>query len=41
MFLLERLEPMSLEELKEAGEELANLLTELSPGGANQHQSAV
>ena len=31
IFLLERLEPMSLEELKEAGEELANLLTELSP----------
>ncbi|GAA3565918.1 B3/4 domain-containing protein [Nonomuraea rosea] len=31
IFLLERLEPMSLEELKEAGEELANLLSELSP----------
>ncbi|MEU4511589.1 phenylalanine--tRNA ligase beta subunit-related protein [Nonomuraea wenchangensis] len=32
IFLLERLEPMTLEELKEAGEELADLLTELSPG---------
>jgi DNA/RNA-binding domain of Phe-tRNA-synthetase-like protein len=32
IFLLERLEPMSLEELKEAGEELADLLSELSPG---------
>ncbi|WP_433515847.1 B3/B4 domain-containing protein [Nonomuraea sp. CA-143628] len=31
IFILERLEPMSMEELKEAGEELANLLTELSP----------
>jgi DNA/RNA-binding domain of Phe-tRNA-synthetase-like protein len=31
LFLLERLEPMSLEELKEAGEELADLLTRLSP----------
>jgi DNA/RNA-binding domain of Phe-tRNA-synthetase-like protein len=31
LFLLERLEPMSLEELKEAGEELADLLTKLSP----------
>jgi DNA/RNA-binding domain of Phe-tRNA-synthetase-like protein len=31
IFLLERLEPMSLEELKEAGEELADLLSELSP----------
>ncbi|WP_219500895.1 B3/B4 domain-containing protein [Nonomuraea ceibae] len=31
IFLLERLEPMSLEELKEAGEELADLLTRLSP----------
>jgi DNA/RNA-binding domain of Phe-tRNA-synthetase-like protein len=31
IFLLERLEPMSLEELKEAGEELAELLTQLSP----------
>ncbi|MEU0566377.1 phenylalanine--tRNA ligase beta subunit-related protein [Nonomuraea sp. NPDC005983] len=31
IFLLERLEPMSLEELKEAGEELADLLAELSP----------
>ncbi|MFC4112557.1 B3/4 domain-containing protein [Nonomuraea zeae] len=31
IFLLERLEPLSLEELKEAGEELANLLSELSP----------
>ncbi|MEU4229788.1 phenylalanine--tRNA ligase beta subunit-related protein [Nonomuraea sp. NPDC026600] len=31
IFILERLEPMSLEELKEAGEELADLLTELSP----------
>ncbi|MEV0144105.1 MULTISPECIES: phenylalanine--tRNA ligase beta subunit-related protein [unclassified Nonomuraea] len=32
LFLLERLEPMSLEELKAAGEELADLLSELSPG---------
>ncbi|MER7504062.1 B3/4 domain-containing protein [Nonomuraea pusilla] len=31
LFLLERLEPMTLEELKEAGEELADLLTRLSP----------
>ncbi|MBE1587399.1 B3/4 domain-containing protein [Nonomuraea angiospora] len=31
IFLLERLEPMSMEELKEAGEELAALLSELSP----------
>ncbi|NJP90328.1 cytoplasmic protein [Nonomuraea sp. FMUSA5-5] len=31
IFLLERLEPMSLEELKQAGEELSELLTELSP----------
>ncbi|TMR16279.1 cytoplasmic protein [Nonomuraea turkmeniaca] len=31
IFLLERLEPMSLEELKEAGEELADLLSQLSP----------
>jgi DNA/RNA-binding domain of Phe-tRNA-synthetase-like protein len=31
IFLLERLEPMSMEELKQAGEELADLLTELSP----------
>jgi DNA/RNA-binding domain of Phe-tRNA-synthetase-like protein len=31
IFLLERLEPMSLEELKQAGEELADLLSELSP----------
>jgi DNA/RNA-binding domain of Phe-tRNA-synthetase-like protein len=31
LFLLERLEPMSIEELKEAGEELADLLTKLSP----------
>jgi DNA/RNA-binding domain of Phe-tRNA-synthetase-like protein len=31
IFLLERLEPMSLEELKQAGEELSDLLTELSP----------
>jgi DNA/RNA-binding domain of Phe-tRNA-synthetase-like protein len=31
LFLLERLEPMSLEELKEAGEELADLLTRISP----------
>ncbi|WP_084959362.1 B3/4 domain-containing protein [Thermoactinospora rubra] len=31
LFLLERLEPMSLEELKAAGEELAEHLTELSP----------
>ncbi|MBB5083440.1 B3/B4 domain-containing protein [Nonomuraea endophytica] len=32
LFLLERLEPMTMEELKVAGEELAELLTELSPG---------
>ncbi|MEV5559159.1 phenylalanine--tRNA ligase beta subunit-related protein [Nonomuraea wenchangensis] len=32
IFLLERLEPMTLEEVKEAGEELADLLAELSPG---------
>lgn len=32
LFLLERLEPMSTEELKAAGEELADLLTELAPG---------
>ncbi|TDD16915.1 B3/B4 domain-containing protein [Nonomuraea diastatica] len=31
IFLLERLEPMSLEDLKQAGEELADLLSELSP----------
>ncbi|MFC4012395.1 B3/4 domain-containing protein [Nonomuraea purpurea] len=31
IFLLERLEPMSLEELKQAGEELTDLLSELSP----------
>jgi DNA/RNA-binding domain of Phe-tRNA-synthetase-like protein len=31
IFLLERLAPMSMEELKEAGEELASLLSELSP----------
>ncbi|MGP3936905.1 B3/B4 domain-containing protein [Nonomuraea sp. KM88] len=31
IFLLERLEPISLEELKQAGEELADLLSELSP----------
>ncbi|MEV4174439.1 phenylalanine--tRNA ligase beta subunit-related protein [Nonomuraea sp. NPDC049709] len=31
IFLLERLEPMSLEELKQAGEELADLLSALSP----------
>lgn len=31
LFMLERLEPMSLEELKQAGEELADLLAELSP----------
>ncbi len=31
IFMLERLEPMSLEELKQAGEELADLLAELSP----------
>jgi DNA/RNA-binding domain of Phe-tRNA-synthetase-like protein len=31
IFLLERLEPMTLEELKVAGEELADLLTQLSP----------
>ncbi|MEV5495304.1 phenylalanine--tRNA ligase beta subunit-related protein [Nonomuraea fuscirosea] len=31
IFLLERLQPMSLEELKQAGEELADLLSELSP----------
>ncbi|GAA2323662.1 hypothetical protein GCM10010149_91190 [Nonomuraea roseoviolacea subsp. roseoviolacea] len=32
LFLLERLEPMTMEELKVAGEELADLLSELSPG---------
>ncbi|NUW35091.1 cytoplasmic protein [Nonomuraea sp. SMC257] len=32
LFILERLEPMTLEELKTAGEELADLLAELSPG---------
>jgi DNA/RNA-binding domain of Phe-tRNA-synthetase-like protein len=32
LFILERLEPMSMEELKAAGEELADLLSELSPG---------
>jgi DNA/RNA-binding domain of Phe-tRNA-synthetase-like protein len=32
LFILERLEPMTMEELKVAGEELADLLTELSPG---------
>jgi DNA/RNA-binding domain of Phe-tRNA-synthetase-like protein len=31
IFILERLEPMTMEELKEAGEELAELLSELSP----------
>ncbi|MFI6324135.1 B3/4 domain-containing protein [Nonomuraea sp. NPDC050556] len=31
IFLLERLEPLSLDELKVAGEELADLLTEISP----------
>ncbi|MGW0809571.1 B3/B4 domain-containing protein [Nonomuraea sp. NPDC002799] len=31
IFLLERLEPTSLEELKQAGEELADLLSEISP----------
>ncbi|MFI6815281.1 B3/4 domain-containing protein [Nonomuraea sp. NPDC050328] len=31
LFLLERLEPLSMEELKEAGEELADLLSKLSP----------
>ncbi|NRQ37457.1 cytoplasmic protein [Nonomuraea sp. NN258] len=31
IFILDRLEPMTLEELKVAGEELADLLTELSP----------
>ncbi|MEV4565924.1 phenylalanine--tRNA ligase beta subunit-related protein [Nonomuraea sp. NPDC049419] len=31
IFLLERLEPMSLEELEQAGDELAALLAELSP----------
>ncbi|GAA2362326.1 B3/B4 domain-containing protein [Nonomuraea africana] len=31
LFLLERLEPFSLEELKVAGEELADLLTEITP----------
>ncbi|WP_214323520.1 B3/B4 domain-containing protein [Nonomuraea sediminis] len=31
IFLLERLEPMSLEELRTAGEELTELLSELSP----------
>ncbi|MEU1727976.1 B3/4 domain-containing protein [Actinomadura sp. ATCC 39365] len=32
IFLLERLEPMSMEELQQAGKELADLLEELSPG---------
>ncbi|MEV4370497.1 phenylalanine--tRNA ligase beta subunit-related protein [Nonomuraea sp. NPDC049637] len=32
IFLLERLEPMSMEELQQAGKELAELLEELSPG---------
>ncbi|MFI7424775.1 B3/4 domain-containing protein [Nonomuraea sp. NPDC049684] len=32
IFLLERLEPMSMEELRQAGKELAGLLEELSPG---------
>ncbi|MEU1389856.1 MULTISPECIES: phenylalanine--tRNA ligase beta subunit-related protein [unclassified Nonomuraea] len=32
IFLLERLEPMSMEELQQAGKELAGLLSELSPG---------
>ncbi|MFI9592083.1 B3/4 domain-containing protein [Nonomuraea sp. NPDC052265] len=32
IFLLERLEPMSMEELRQAGKELAGLLSELSPG---------
>ncbi|GGS73521.1 B3/4 domain-containing protein [Nonomuraea spiralis] len=31
IFLLERLEPMSMEELQQAGKELADLLSELSP----------
>ncbi|WP_431901202.1 B3/B4 domain-containing protein [Nonomuraea sp. bgisy101] len=31
LFLLERLEPLSLEELKEAGEELADLLIRITP----------
>ncbi|MFE3455426.1 B3/4 domain-containing protein [Nonomuraea sp. NPDC059194] len=31
LFLLERLEPLSLEELKEAGEELAELLNQVTP----------
>ncbi|MEU8108046.1 phenylalanine--tRNA ligase beta subunit-related protein [Nonomuraea muscovyensis] len=31
LFILERLEPMTMEELKAAGEELADLLTELAP----------
>ncbi|MEU8250538.1 phenylalanine--tRNA ligase beta subunit-related protein [Nonomuraea sp. NPDC048916] len=31
LFILERLEPMTLEELKTAGEELGDLLSELSP----------
>ncbi|MEU5862183.1 MULTISPECIES: phenylalanine--tRNA ligase beta subunit-related protein [unclassified Nonomuraea] len=32
IFLLERLEPMSMEELQQAGKELADLLSQLSPG---------
>ncbi|MFI7112891.1 B3/4 domain-containing protein [Nonomuraea sp. NPDC050227] len=32
IFLLERLEPVSMEELQQAGKELAELLEELSPG---------
>ncbi|MFG3440328.1 B3/4 domain-containing protein [Nonomuraea sp. NPDC047897] len=32
LFILERLEPMTMEELKTAGEELADLLSELAPG---------
>lgn len=32
LFILERLEPMTMEELKAAGEELADLLSELAPG---------
>ncbi|WP_205315739.1 hypothetical protein [Nonomuraea lactucae] len=31
LFVLERLEPMTMEELKAAGEELGDLLSELSP----------
>lgn len=31
LFILERLEPMTMEELKSAGEELGDLLSELSP----------